>query len=251
MLRLVPCAWIVVVTACGRLSGQEAEERSREDGHVVCEKRSDCEDGQTCYARKCMSPEAAAQMQHKPVAPASPSTPPSSGNPAHDLLLAKSEVDRGGALAEVVRSAKHHCRSASRTFFQGSASNGDAFWDVQCDRGEAFAVSISSDPAGSTRVLPCSVLTREVGVQCFETLDRKTHAEPKTGGHPPRAKRKPASSTEPAAAAPKPESALAEPSPAREPAARSCCKYCTNSQPCGNSCIAFGKTCHKASGCAC
>jgi hypothetical protein len=30
-----------------------------------------------------------------------------------------------------------------------------------------------------------------------------------------------------------------------------CCKYCSSGQPCGDSCIAANKTCHKPRGCAC
>ena len=30
-----------------------------------------------------------------------------------------------------------------------------------------------------------------------------------------------------------------------------CCKHCTNSKPCGDSCIALNSTCHAGSGCAC
>ncbi len=32
---------------------------------------------------------------------------------------------------------------------------------------------------------------------------------------------------------------------------QTCCKVCSNSQPCGNSCIPYGRTCHKGVGCAC
>lgn len=32
---------------------------------------------------------------------------------------------------------------------------------------------------------------------------------------------------------------------------QSCCKHCRNSQPCGNSCISWDKTCHQPPGCAC
>ena len=32
---------------------------------------------------------------------------------------------------------------------------------------------------------------------------------------------------------------------------QSCCKHCSNSQACGDSCISWGKTCHKGPGCAC
>lgn len=37
------------------------------------------------------------------------------------------------------------------------------------------------------------------------------------------------------------------------PAARpdGCCRVCTNSQPCGDGCIAIGATCHAGQGCAC
>lgn len=31
----------------------------------------------------------------------------------------------------------------------------------------------------------------------------------------------------------------------------SCCKVCTSSQACGNSCISWSKSCHKGPGCAC
>ncbi|MBK1625207.1 hypothetical protein CKO32_16735 [Afifella marina DSM 2698] len=34
-----------------------------------------------------------------------------------------------------------------------------------------------------------------------------------------------------------------------QPAA--CCKHCSKGKPCGNSCIARNKTCHKGPGCAC
>ncbi|MDC0721983.1 toxin-antitoxin system YwqK family antitoxin [Nannocystis bainbridge] len=32
---------------------------------------------------------------------------------------------------------------------------------------------------------------------------------------------------------------------------RYCCRYCSTGQPCGDSCIARNKTCHKGQGCAC
>ena len=30
-----------------------------------------------------------------------------------------------------------------------------------------------------------------------------------------------------------------------------CCKVCTDSKPCGDSCIGTNQTCHKTGGCAC
>jgi hypothetical protein len=32
---------------------------------------------------------------------------------------------------------------------------------------------------------------------------------------------------------------------------KSCCKYCSSGQPCGDSCISASKTCRKGTGCAC
>jgi hypothetical protein len=33
--------------------------------------------------------------------------------------------------------------------------------------------------------------------------------------------------------------------------AQGCCKVCSNSQACGDSCISWDKMCHKGAGCAC
>ncbi len=33
--------------------------------------------------------------------------------------------------------------------------------------------------------------------------------------------------------------------------AQRCCKVCSKGKPCGNTCIARNKTCHKGPGCAC
>lgn len=48
--------------------------------------------------------------------------------------------------------------------------------------------------------------------------------------------------------APQPRRAAAAPV---APPRRSCCKYCSKGIPCGNTCIAANRTCHKGSGCAC
>lgn len=39
--------------------------------------------------------------------------------------------------------------------------------------------------------------------------------------------------------------------PPPPPVSSGCCKHCTNSKPCGNSCISVSKTCNKVGGCAC
>lgn len=58
---------------------------------------------------------------------------------------------------------------------------------------------------------------------------------------------KPAHKPRPIASPPKP--AKAKPAPAVPQ--RTCCKHCRKGKPCGNSCIASHKVCHKGPGCAC
>ncbi len=36
-----------------------------------------------------------------------------------------------------------------------------------------------------------------------------------------------------------------------ETESQSCCRVCTDSQACGDSCISWDKTCHQPPGCAC
>lgn len=44
-----------------------------------------------------------------------------------------------------------------------------------------------------------------------------------------------------------PRSAVPRPAASQQ----TCCKYCSKGKPCGNTCIAVGKTCRKGPGCAC
>jgi hypothetical protein len=41
------------------------------------------------------------------------------------------------------------------------------------------------------------------------------------------------------------------PMPVAIPVATGCCKHCVKGKPCGDTCIARSKTCHKPAGCAC
>lgn len=67
---------------------------------------------------------------------------------------------------------------------------------------------------------------------------------------PPIAKNIPAPPPKPTAT-PVPQRLAPIPTLAPAPSYSGCCKICRNSQACGDSCISWGKTCHKGPGCAC
>lgn len=92
-------------------------------------------------------------------------------NPAQDRMLAMSEVDRSAALLRIVESSGQFCRTVARTFFQGEDAKGNAFWNIECEEGRAYAVLIKNDEKGSTRVLSCQRLTAIGGGECFRKLD--------------------------------------------------------------------------------
>jgi hypothetical protein len=70
--------------------------------------------------------------------------------------------------------------------------------------------------------------------------------------NPPIAKNIPAPPPKPTATVtPIPYRAVPIPTLAPAPSYSGCCKICRNSKACGDSCISWGKTCHKGPGCAC
>jgi hypothetical protein len=71
---------------------------------------------------------------------------------------------RAVALQTEVRSAGRQCGKVIRTFKQGVRDGGDA-WNVGCDGGEEYGIVSAAD--GSTEVLECEALEREVGKSCW------------------------------------------------------------------------------------
>ncbi|MDM0057818.1 hypothetical protein [Variovorax fucosicus] len=96
---------------------------------------------------------------------------PALANPAHDRLAAMSDPQRGAALAGLLRASGEQCISASRTLHQGNDRSGNAFWNIQCARGESFAVQINNDSRGSTRLLNCKVLKAVAGCHVSRNFD--------------------------------------------------------------------------------
>jgi len=89
-------------------------------------------------------------------------------NVAHEGLQAMSEAQRKDALARLLRESGENCPVASRTFYQGSDSNGNAFWNVACLGGKNWSIQIANDKNGSTRLLSCDMLAAVNGGVCFK-----------------------------------------------------------------------------------
>lgn len=88
-------------------------------------------------------------------------------NPANDRLKAMPPEKRAGALALFLQQSGEKCPSVSRTFYQGSGKNGDAFWDATCAGGKSWAIQVKNDSVGSTRILDCAVMKALHAGTCF------------------------------------------------------------------------------------
>jgi hypothetical protein len=86
------------------------------------------------------------------------------GNPTHDMLMAKSEQMRLTVFSQLL--AEEGC-NADRLMFQGLSKDKLAFWSVGCSNGRDFQIMIYADEKGTNRGTPCSVL-KAVGVKCWE-----------------------------------------------------------------------------------
>lgn len=93
-------------------------------------------------------------------------------NPAHEMLSKMSAAQRKSTLANFLVNSGENCPSVSRTFYQGSLQNGDAFWNVACNGGDSWAVQIKNDSKGSTTILSCKVLKAVGGGTCFKEFKK-------------------------------------------------------------------------------
>jgi hypothetical protein len=59
------------------------------------------------------------------------------------------------------------CRGV-KAFYMGSSKRDEAFWSVKCSDSRKYAVMISPDSTGSTRVMECSLLKAVNAGECFK-----------------------------------------------------------------------------------
>lgn len=92
------------------------------------------------------------------------------GNETDRLLGARTTTEQANLLALTVQSSGDPCNTPSRPFRMGIDRQGTAIWSVACSNGKSYAVSISSNASGSTKVLDCAALKAIVKVDCFKKI---------------------------------------------------------------------------------
>jgi hypothetical protein len=90
-----------------------------------------------------------------------------SANPAHDQVSSMSEQQRQLVFAAFLAKSGEHCSSVTKTFYQGSDKQGNAFWNAACNKGDSFVIQVNNDATGSTRILSCKMLKAVNGGTCF------------------------------------------------------------------------------------
>lgn len=88
-------------------------------------------------------------------------------DPAHTQIFAMTEADRQAFMFNFLNSSGEKCSQVTKTFYQGSDGQGNAFWSVACARGDAVQIIISNNATGSARLLSCKVLKAINAGTCF------------------------------------------------------------------------------------
>jgi hypothetical protein len=89
-------------------------------------------------------------------------------NHAQGALANMTDAQRADIFLKFMERSGEPCATVSRTFYQGSDQQGNAFWDVKCAGGGSFVIMVNNDATGSTRILSCAVLKRVNGGTCFK-----------------------------------------------------------------------------------
>jgi hypothetical protein len=90
-----------------------------------------------------------------------------SANPVHDQLYSMPEQQRRSVLAANLVKSGENCPSVTKTFYQGSDDDGNAFWNVACDKGDSLVIQINNDGTGTMQIISCKVLKAMNAGTCF------------------------------------------------------------------------------------
>lgn len=93
-------------------------------------------------------------------------------NEAHQRLQKANEKERAAIFTKLLTSSGEDCPKVTRTFFQGAAVNGDAFWNVACSNGKAFSIQVNGDSEGSTKIMDCAMLKLVNAGECFKAFPK-------------------------------------------------------------------------------
>ncbi len=93
-------------------------------------------------------------------------------NPINDQITALTEAKRQTIFSRMMQRENEKCPSVSRTFFQGTSSDGAAFWSVSCLGGKDWQIMIKNTAQGDIKMLDCGVV-KVLGSTCFTPFKKK------------------------------------------------------------------------------
>lgn len=81
------------------------------------------------------------------------------GNRAHDALAAMAEPARQTEFLRALRAGGNACPGVALTFFAGFDVRRSAFWDVRCQGGEAYRISLPAERFARPSLLACGAVS--------------------------------------------------------------------------------------------
>ncbi|UPY37699.1 DUF4189 domain-containing protein [Sediminicoccus sp. KRV36] len=94
------------------------------------------------------------------------------GNPAHDALQSRPELERRQMLHQAIRSLGDQCNSVILAFHAGLDAQRNAFWDLRCADGAAYRARLPSERFAAVAFLRCGAATPQPhhGGPCFQAV---------------------------------------------------------------------------------
>jgi len=94
------------------------------------------------------------------------------GNPTHDALQGRSDLERRQALQQAVRSNGDQCNSVILAFHAGMDGGRNAFWDFRCADGAQYRARLPSERFAAVAFLRCGAAAPvpHHGGTCFQAV---------------------------------------------------------------------------------
>ncbi|UPY37697.1 DUF4189 domain-containing protein [Sediminicoccus sp. KRV36] len=106
------------------------------------------------------------------------------GNPMHDALQARTDLERRQALHQAVRSGGDQCNAVTLAFHAGMDAQRNAFWDLRCADGTDYRARLPAERFASAAFLRCGSAVRvpHFAGPCFQALTAATTQTAARGG---------------------------------------------------------------------
>lgn len=89
-------------------------------------------------------------------------------NELHNKISALTDEQRQAVFVRMMQREGEACGDVTRTFFQGRASGGAAFWSFSCRPGKDWQVVFAGSDGTQIKLLDCKTLARVGAPKCFE-----------------------------------------------------------------------------------